>query len=765
VNLWHLSPDTPRQPFKVSPNERIDLSIGTWPIESGQSVWVNYQLERQGEPIVTATVAASWQRNQAGNSYWRATLGPFAQADHIHYTLRGHSAAGQVTGQSADFNVGVRLHLALMWHQHQPIYKDYSHASAQGSYTQPWVRLHALRDYYAMAALLAAHPKLHLTINLTPALLWQLEDYLEHGATDKALELSQKPAEDLSSSERDFILNTFFDANWHHQIYPQPRYKELFEQRASAQAFSLQDLRDLQMWFNLSWFAHEFRMDEVTLSTGETVSVHRFVEQQQGFSASDIEMMIAEQYKLMRAVVPIHRSLQDKGQLEIATTPFYHPILPLLFDSDQATIDRPGTHHPRRFAYPEDAVAQITKAVTFYKTLFGQSPRGMWPAEGAVSQAVIPLFANAGLSWIATDKGVLAKSGRWGYNTDDPEVLCQPYRAQEADAVISIFFRDSQLSDEIGFHYQAYSDARAAARDFLRQVRQRFAAQLEQDHDHVLSVILDGENAWGAFYDDARPFLHALYQELEQAEDIVTVTFSECLEGNPERGLKGHLLTLQRRVHDLFTGSWIDENGSAPGVDLGTWIGEAEENHAWELLTEAREVLERSGANPTSHAAAFEALYRAEGSDWFWWFGDDQDSGHDAQFDDLFRCHLKNIYRGLELDPPEHLNVPIVPHKQLWTFTQPLTQISSGDVLTIRTNCPGQLRWSVDDDIEHHASLQAVGGVMAGVQRYLLTLGPFPKTAHVLTFRFFCAQPSCKAEDWCCQGQKQVVRLVAADLL
>ncbi len=214
------------------------------------------------------------------------------------------------------------LQLALLWHQHQPVYKDTAHPVQAGSYRQPWERLHAIRGYYSMAALVAGHPDLHLTINLTPVLLWQIEDYARHGATDRQMELTLKPAEALESEEREEVLSSFFDAHWHNQIFPHARYKALFAQRQAGEPFDGGDLRDLQMWFNLAWFGREFREDDITLVTGETVQVRRFVEQRAGFSVGDVQDMLVEQGKLLRAVIPIHRHLQDRGQIEVATTPY-----------------------------------------------------------------------------------------------------------------------------------------------------------------------------------------------------------------------------------------------------------------------------------------------------------------------------------------------------------------------------------------------------------------------------------------------------------
>ena len=775
MQVWHLAPDAPRSPHRVSAGERVTLHIGTWPIEPEQSVWMTYQVEHSDATTDEGRIDGVWQRNEGVNSYWLAGLGPFAVGDRVTYTVHGRSPEDEVTGPTARFRVGPKLYLAILWHQHQPIYKDTSHPTQEGSYIHPWVRLHAIRDYYSMAALVAEHPGVHLTINLTPSLLWQIEDYVEHGATDRALELTLKPAEALTIEEREQVLCTFFDAHWHNQIFPYPRYNELFVQRREGRSFTAQDLRDLQMWFNLAWFGQEFRDGEVRLATGEVASVRRFVEQGHSFSVADIEAMVAEQYQIMRAVVPIHRQLQERGQIEVSATPFYHPILPLLVDTDRATIDRPGTTHPRRFAHPEDAEAQVRMAIEYYQRRFGQPPRGMWPAEGAVSQSVIPFFARHGVRWIATDRGVLARSGRWGYQVNDPDVLCQPYRAEEGEHAVSVFFRDTQISDAVGFRYYGYADYEQAAQDFVREIKERFAWRVTGDPsaalrrssgqgsgqaaDRVLTVVLDGENAWGAYRHDARRFLHALYGLLERDAEIQTVTFAEYLEGNPGRGISSHPLETQTKVYDLFTGSWIDENASSPGVDLGTWIGEEEENRGWELLGRARDFLSQTGATPETEPTAFEALYMAEGSDWFWWFGEDQDSGNDDEFDDLFRTHLKNIYLGLGTEPPVELDRHIVPHAVVWTFAQQVARIQRGGRLTVRTNCPGILTWWLHDGEPQTAEMAPAGGVMAGIQRYHLTLGPFPDEVTEIHFRFRCTHPGCDCRDVCCEARKYAVRI------
>lgn len=764
--IWHLTPDAPRFPFFVSAGQHVNLQFGTWPIEGGQRTWINYQVLHQDGTVQTGQVEGTWNVNREANSYWFLNFGPFADGDRVEYRLRGSSPAGSCDGEIVSFVVSPKLYLAILWHQHQPLYKDLHATRPQGSYRFPWVRLHAIRDYYAMAAMLEQHPEVHLTINLTPVLLQQLEDYTERGATDCALEFTLTPAGRLSTAQREELLATFFEADWHTQIFPWPRYRVLFEQRQDGRSFTVQDLADLQMWFNLAWFGPEFQEGAVKLPNGEVASVASFVTQGSGYSSDQIAQMVSEQLKIMRNVVAMHRWLQDRGQIEVSTTPFYHPILPLLVDTDQATIDRDGTTHPRRFHRPEDATAQVQQAVTFYEERFGRPLAGMWPAEGAVGQSVVSLFAEAGLQWVATDRGVLERSGRYGYNVQDPNVLCQAYCTEdETGRGVAIFFRDTVLSDKIGFHYQRYQDPGQAATDFIRELKERFAWQINDPQNRIVSVILDGENAWGAYPQQARPFLHALYAALAGDPEIRTVTFCEYLEGNPARRVPAHPLTALPRVHDLFQASWIDENGSRPGNDLGTWIGEPEENLAWDLLRETRDLLDRMNATPERHRKAFHALYAAEGSDWFWWFGEDQASDSDAEFDDLFRDHLKTVYRAVGLKPPDALDQAIVPHTLIWTFARPIVSIRLEDRLTIRTNCAGRLLWRIDPDGPWRTEeMIPAGGVMAAIHRFGVTLGPFVPATRQIEFRFQCAHPACCGSDPCCRFELRRIEVTGADV-
>lgn len=645
-----------------------------------------------------------------------------------------------------------RIYLAILWHQHQPMYKDLGAPVPQGSYVMPWVRLHAIKDYYDMASMLEPYPNVHLTINLVPSLLWQIEDYLYNNATDRALELTKLPTENLSMEEKLYILDRFFDADWNNQINPFPRYRELLEKKLRRENFSDQDITDLKMWFNLAWFDPDFR-GEVKLCDGQTVSLKKYFDKQRHFTQNEINEMISEQYKIMANIVPIHKKLQDQGQIEVSTTPFYHPILPLINDSSCATIDRSGSCMPSRYSRPDDAFAQVMQAVEYYTKRFGRPPRGMWPAEGAVGQSIIPLFTRGGIKWIATDKGVLARSGKFGYDINNVDNLCQVYMAEEEGYRVSVFFRETVLSDAIGFKYYCWDNYEAAAQDFVNRIKNEYASRMSNNSNRILSVILDGENAWAAYRNDAKEFLHSLYRILNNDNEIRTVTYSEYIDGDSWRDVSSHNVESQKKVYNLFHGSWIDENSSGCGNDLGTWIGEQEENRAWELLKIARNDLEKTGATPATHQKAFDSVYQAEGSDWFWWYGADQDSGIDCRFDEIYRQHLKNIYVFSGKIPPSFLDIPITSDAPAWNFENQFTQLPFYLPLVVETKAPGTVRWGVNGwQNVVDMNLEPVGGVMAGVTVYRLNIGPFMEDVKEINFTFHWAD-----DNW--ENKNFVVRI------
>lgn len=522
------------------------------------------------------------------------------------------------------------LPVAIVWHQHQP---QYPTIPGTRTFTQPWVRLHAAKDYLDMAAMVREFPGLKLTINLTPVLLQQLDAY-GFGATDRHAQLALRPAEQLTPAERTEARDRFFQVSGP-MLARHPRLGQL---KALAPAkWVAGDYRDAAALFHLAW------TDPDWLAAKPLAAI---AAKRQGFTAADIRTILAEHGRLMRAVVPLHKALQDEGRIEVATTPFYHPILPLIFDNALAAEALPEAPKPmRRFMEPADARFHVQAAVTYYQRMFGRAPRGMWPGEGSVAQAVAPLFKEAGIRWIATDEDVLART--LGVKLRAGEVVSptgaeQLYRAWGVKDGPAIVFRDRKLSDDIGFRYSKMN-GEAAARDLLGQLGA--IAQRPGRPDRLVTVILDGENAWENYPDDGKAFLRALYRGLTTDPRFTTTTPSEHLAAHTPAPLP-----------KLWAGSWI-------GASFATWIGEDEENRAWDLLAEARAAATAYAAKHGENAGykrAMTKVYAAEGSDWFWWYGRDQDSGRDSEFDQAYRDGLAGVYRELGQQPPAQLAVPLV---------------------------------------------------------------------------------------------------------
>ena len=522
--------------------------------------------------------------------------------------------------------------LALLWHMHQPNYED----RATGEHILPWVRLHAIKDYWGMVAMLEAFPRVHVTFNLAPSLLVQVESFAAGRAHDRHLEMGLKPAAELTEDQGRWLVANGFHAPYGRMIDPYPRYAELHARRDARQAFAVQDLLDLQIWHKLTWMDPDLLVTDARLRA--------LVEQGRDFSEADKIVLRVVELELLGMVIPAYRAACGRGQVELATSPFYHPILPLLCDSDVHLRAHPGAARPgQRFARPEDARAQIARAMAFHEQTFGRPPAGMWPSEGSVSDEAVRLMAEAGIRWIATDEDILARSldvplPRDGYGHSlRPELLYRPYRVGANGP--ATFFRDHALSDRIGFHYQSW-DSVAAAHDFIERVREagrRFSAATGGEVGTV-SAILDGENAWEHFPGGGRPFLRALYSGLEACPDIQTVTMAEAAAGPAIE------------LASIFPGSWIN-------ADFYIWIGHRDDHRAWTQLGELRAVYDaRAGAVPAeARERAFEEILVAEGSDWFWWYGDDHSSDHDRDFDDLFRRHLRNAYTALDAPVPDEL--------------------------------------------------------------------------------------------------------------
>lgn len=538
-----------------------------------------------------------------------------------------------------------KLSIAILWHMHQPLYKD----RLTGQYLMPWVRLHAIKDYLDMAQLLDDYPTLHQTFNLVPSLLEQLIDYGHNGAVDRALELTLMPVKEYGLDDKRYIFERFFDLNWDHMLAPHPRYQELAAKRNALMAkypldeavrkFDAAEYVDLTVWFNLAWFDPLWQQSDPDLQA--------LIQRGRDFTQRDRELVIAKQRELIRRIIPTYRRLLESGHVELTTTPFYHPILPLLIDTDSARVARPGLPLPKaRFRHPEDAVVQVRKGIDFFEKHFGYRPCGMWPSEQSVSPDVIPLLSKEDVKWAVSDEGVLGHSidQRMVRDADgqllDPEALYQPYWAEEGGEKVAMVFRDIVLSDLIGFSYSRIPGAQAA-NDLIHRLK-RISASVG-DEPHLVTIALDGENCWEYYHQDGAEFLRAFYQAVEADPDLEMVTVSEYLAANPPR----------RTLPKLHSGSWISS-------DFTTWIGEPTKNRAWDHLSNARAALEScAGLGLRGWEQAREEIYVAEGSDWFWWFGEGHNSGQDELFDYQFRLHLQNVYRLLEMSVPDALNHPV----------------------------------------------------------------------------------------------------------
>lgn len=555
------------------------------------------------------------------------------------------------------------LYVNFLWHMHQPYYKDVNNQQ----YLMPWVRLHATKDYLDMPLIAAEQPGVKVTFNMVPSLLEQILDYAAGTARDPYLNLALKRTEDLDENEKLHTLRMFFAAHYEHMIKPYPRYQQLHERRGwseqpadlrrRVQLFTTADLRDVITWFFIAWIDPYLRQQNPRLQALERKG-KMFTEEEK------LEVLEIGR-ELVGRIIPEMKSLWDKGAIEISTTPFFHPILPLLVDTDIARRPRPKVNLPtQRFRRPEDAQLQIDRGLAYCKELFGRRPAGMWPSEGSVCPELIPMFQTAGLQWIAHDEDGLALSlgldhfvrDRAGV-PENADALYRPYIATYEGSEVAIFFRDHFLSDQIGFKYAHWAPGDAAA-DLIHRLEE--IEQKLRDHPapHIVSIILDGENCWEHYEADGLPFLRALYQGLANHKRLKTTTPSEFLKLYPE----------QKRLDRLHSGSWINH-------DFGIWIGHPEDNASWDLLAQARQEvgarLADGQVTAEARERALKSLMIAEGSDWNWWYGDENSSAFDEEFDALYRQHLVNAYTAVGLEPPARLFIPISSQKEHGLHTHP----------------------------------------------------------------------------------------------
>lgn len=543
------------------------------------------------------------------------------------------------------------LYIAFLWHMHQPYYKN----DLTQKYTLPWVRLHCTKDYYDMVAILDDFPQIKQTFNLVPSLLAQIEDYVKNNATDEFLDKTLIPAAQLNEQDKDFILLNFFMANWNTMVYSFERYAELLDRRGRYTSnlelprvkryFNTQDYLDLQVLFNLVWIDPYWRERDPKLQ--EIIAKGKF------FTEEDKFYVIQKHRHIMSQVISKYKEMQDKEQIEITTTPFYHPILPLICNTDSARIATPEIILPQKpFQHPEDARYQVKKAVEYYQRCFGVKPRGMWPSEGSVSEDIIPIIADEGIKWIATDEDILANTLKIVFHKNFSltdiytDTLYKAYRVKQQNKELDIIFRDKTISDLIGFSYSHMSN-QDAVNNFMNTLHFIRENVNKISGPHLLSIILDGENAWEFYPNDGTTFLKSIYRELSNNQCFKLVTISEYLSKFPSHNT----------LTNLYAGSWINHN-------FGVWIGHHEDNTAWEYLEKTRDTLIKYAEKNNSEnikiiEQAWEEIYIAEGSDWNWWYGDEHSSANDEEFDLLFRQHLMNVYKLIGEKIPDWLYVAI----------------------------------------------------------------------------------------------------------
>ena len=527
-----------------------------------------------------------------------------------------------------------RIYLCFLWHMHQPFYKDL----ASGEYKLPWTRLHALKDYYGMVEILREFPNVRQTFNLVPSMMAQVHEYARGEARDPYLIAALKPAETLSEGDQTFLLQQFQQPHPPSMTRALPRYAGLWEARHAQSSvemarrrFSTQDFRDLQVISQLVWFDEEFRTADP--------EIRELFDKGADYTLDDQRMVGRKQLEILRKVIPIYGEMAGTGQIEVSTTPYYHPILPLVCDSNIASVAHPGVPLPPAFRFPEDAQIQLQMARDYVEREFGVAPVGLWPSEGSVSDETFGIAAAVGFHWAASDSGVLGRTLGRAIGVD---AIYRPYRWEQNRSQISVVFRDHFLSDLIGFVYSGM-DSTQAAYDFLNRIRENCRGILAGGRDALVPIILDGENAWEYYDRNGRPFLRHLYKLISEDGQMSAVTVSDALSKMEPEPLS-----------HVFPGSWINAN-------FDVWIGAEEDNQAWTQLLRARETYQAAQNVPSDRRSlAYEELLIAEGSDWCWWYGPEHDSANRVEFDQLYRSHLANVYRFLNLSPPEELSRAIL---------------------------------------------------------------------------------------------------------
>jgi alpha-amylase/alpha-mannosidase (GH57 family) len=535
------------------------------------------------------------------------------------------------------------MSVVLCWHMHQPEYRDLR----TGRIHLPWVYLHGTKDYVDMAAHLEALPEARAVVNFSPILLEQIEDYVVqikaylegHGAIkDPLLAELAEPALPGNAQARLRLMQDCLRANRERMIDRFEPFRRLavmaewYETHPDSLIYaSNQFLADLLVWYHLSWMAESTRRNDQRVQALQDKAVN--------FSLHDRRALLQIILEQLESIIPRYRALAARGQVELSMCPYAHPMVPLLLDMESAREAMPGAHLPVTTDYPsgqERAQWHLDRGLETFEKAFGRRPAGVWPSEGGISQQALELFAKRDFRWIASGGKVLQNS----HDAKSKSCSHRVYRFGDTD--IDCFFRDDGLSDLIGFNYSDWHADDAVAN--LLGHMETIAGLCPDRNDCLITIILDGENAWEYYPENGYHFLSTLYKSLAENPLFQMTTCEQFLDQNaPTPGQEQHVVA----------GSWVYGTFS-------TWIGDPDKNRGWEILVDAKRTFDEQIATGTLTPQEIEAAERqlaiCEGSDWFWWFGDYNPSQTVNQFDQLYRTHLANLYQMLNVEAPAYLS-------------------------------------------------------------------------------------------------------------
>ena len=541
-----------------------------------------------------------------------------------------------------------KLSVAFVWHFHQPNYQ----AQPNGIRLMPWARLHAIKDYLDMLLLLDKFPNLKLNFSLVPTLIDAIEDYSNEGH-DIHSKLTVTPVEELTDDDKLYILNYFFDANYENLISKNPRYNELYLKRYSKseigiEDFNNQEYEDIMFLFNFVWF------DPIWKNVYPELK--KFEKKGKKYNLKDRQDLIELNRKIIRQIIPSFKQYQDSGRIEIITSPYNHPILPILINVND--LKNPSLKHSlpsEKMALMVDAKEQVKLALERLEEVFGKKPEGIWPSEHCISQKTLDVLANLDIKWVITDESVLSNSINKEFIRDfrgcyeDPYDVCSLYLYKtKRDKEINILFRDSVIPNLINFEY-SHHDSILCANDLFDRIKTvHDKLKNSPDKKHIFTIAMDGENCWDSYPRDGAIFLERLYSLINEDKSIKTVLISEYINENKQT---------EKLLKKVTAGSWVNQ-------EFQLWVAEPTKNLAWNYLIQTRndlKIAEKSGRLTKEQIkSAKSELYIAEGSDWFWWYGEPNNSGQDHIFDFLFREHLKNVYNILEKPIPSYLEMPLI---------------------------------------------------------------------------------------------------------